>query len=114
MSLRPFAPTRLGIWVALAVLAAAGVLLIENDTARLLYLVGICVLMFTISHLIGESESTRGPEGAGFYVPVVGAIALSTLVFEDEQRQFASMIVLVLLFRVAWVATQAARSGRPA
>lgn len=112
MSLSSSARTRLGIRTAMAVVAVAGLLLIENDTALLLFLVAICVLALSISHLIGESPEEA--EGAGFYVPVVGAIVVSALVFEDEQRMLASVIVLVLLFRVAWDATRTARSQRSA
>lgn len=78
MSLSSSARTRLGIRTAMAVVAVAGLLLIENDTALLLFLVAICVLALSISHLIGESpEEAEG-------------------------------------FRVAWDATQAARSERSA
>ena len=96
---------------ALALAAAAGILLIDDDVLRVLFLVGVCVVALGSSLLRAESDSP-GAEGADFLVPLIAAILVSSVAFDDDQEKLASVVVLTLVFSVAWRALRSRRGRR--
>lgn len=92
----------------LAVAAAAGILLIDDDTVRVVFLVGVCAVALGSSLVRPESDS-HGAEGADFLVPLIAAILVSSIAFDDDQRRLASVIVLTLVFSVGWRALRRSR-----
>lgn len=94
--------------VALA--AAAGILLIEDDTLRVVFLVCVCAVALGASLL--RPARSAGGEGADFLVPVIAAILVSSIAFDDDQAKLASIVVLTLLFSVGWRALRSRRGRR--
>lgn len=96
--------------VVVALTAAAGLLLIEDDTARTAFLVAVCAVALAAAWIEARSESP-GAEGASFLVPIVAALVISSLVFENDEQKLASVIVLTLVFTLGLRAVRGRRGG---
>ena len=68
---------------------------------RLAFLLAVCALVLGAGWLEAKSGSL-GTEGTSFLIPIVAAIVISTLTFENDEQKLASVIVLTLVFSLGW------------
>jgi hypothetical protein len=85
-----------------ALVAAAGVLLIEGETADLVFLVLLCVAVLAWGAVIERREASE-PRGEGwtFLVPLLLALAASRA-FGSADARLAALFLLAVTFAFGW------------
>ncbi|HEV2724178.1 MAG TPA: hypothetical protein VGV10_06055 [Thermoleophilaceae bacterium] len=74
------------------------------------FLVALSAVALGSSRFLGKQGDSSGVDGADFLVPILAALLISTLAFDDDQQKLAAVIVLTLLFSLGWRALRARRA----
>lgn len=87
-----------------ALVAAGGVLLIDDRTAQVVFLVGVCGLALLSDRLPGrwQSEGSTGRWDWTLIVPVVLALVVARLAFDSDDARLAALFVLAVAFSAVW------------
>ena len=85
----------------MAVVAAAGVLLIDDGTAQLVFVGGLAALVVIGGALAERRQSDRGRSDWTFLVPLLVAFGVSRL-FDSGDARLAALFILAVVFSGAW------------
>lgn len=87
--------------------AAGGVLLIDDESAQVAFLLGICALALLSDRLPGARREREEEAGSGLdwtqFVPLVLALILAQLAFDsNDDARLAALFVMAVVFSAAW------------
>ena len=85
----------------MAVVAAAGVLLIDDETAQLVFLIGLAGLVVIGGAVAERRQADSGRPDWTFLVPLLVAFGVSRLFGSDDAR-LAALFILAVVFAYAW------------
>ncbi len=89
-----------------ALVAAGGVLAIDDETAQVVFLLGVCALALLSELLpLDRPPRDRGMDNGSDWmliIPAAVALILAQAVFESEDAQLAALFVLGVPLAVAW------------
>ena len=85
----------------MAVVAAAGVLLIDDETAQLVFLIGLAALLVIGGAVAERRQADSGRPDWTFLVPLLVAFGVSRLFGSDDAR-LAALFILAVVFAYAW------------